>query len=71
MLKDDLILAYKKVKECNNFTYSDMVDLTSLSRSQLSKILKGGGDGVSIEAMESGLKDLGIMTTVEFYNEEA
>lgn len=60
MLKCEFIKIYETIMQDNNFTYSDMQELTKLSSSQLACILKHGAKGISIEKMENGINNLGF-----------
>lgn len=70
MLKEELISIYKKIIEENSITFTDMVELTGLSTSQLASVLKHGGSKVSIEKMEKGLNNLGFGFELKPYNLE-
>jgi hypothetical protein len=68
MIKDNLVSAYKEVKQINGLTYTKLVEHSGLTRSQLHMVLKLDGRGVSIEAMEAGLLLMGFSTSVDYYN---
>lgn len=65
-MKKDLVDAYKQVKKVNHLSYTDLEQLSGLSRSQLIQILTKEGDRVSIDKMVEGLHTLGIKVTIEF-----
>lgn len=65
-MKKDLVNAYKQVKKVNHLSYTDLEQLSGLSRSQLIQVLTKEGDRISIDKMVEGLHTLGIKITIKF-----
>lgn len=67
MIKEELIGAIRSIKSNNKLTYTDLENLSGLTRSQLIAILTKKGEKVSVERMEVALKKLGFGVELTFY----
>lgn len=60
MIRDKLCDAIRDYKIANSFTYTELQDITKLSRSQLFNILNNDGAGVKVERIENAVLQCGM-----------
>ncbi|MCP3682626.1 MAG: helix-turn-helix transcriptional regulator [bacterium] len=66
MLREKLCEALVNYKENSGCTYSDLSQLTGLSKSQLTNICKNNGKEVKLETIENALYNCGVSLILEF-----
>lgn len=65
MIREKLCEAFKEMKINNGFSYSYIMDLTGLSKSQVYYILNENGDHVRVETIEEALYSCGTNLKLE------
>lgn len=65
MIREELALTLTHIRLSENWTYEDMMKKTGLNKTQLNRIIKNNGEGVSIDLMETVLIKLGYIVEIE------